>query len=100
MLKWLYRVLQFGDYGLTGYLVIEGFASRQEIQDLKARAEELVEGFNPASTSSVFSTRNQARVSLIRILTPHFGALRVNQIGTASRRKQGSCIGRRRTASM
>ena len=48
-------LLYFG----TGFLAIPGFSSPQEISDLRKRAEELVDGFDPSSSSSVFSTRNQ-----------------------------------------
>ncbi|EIE24756.1 phytanoyl-CoA dioxygenase [Coccomyxa subellipsoidea C-169] len=42
-----------------GFLVLEGFASPDEVADLRQRAGELVEGFEPA-TRSVFSTKSQA----------------------------------------
>lgn len=42
-----------------GFLVLEGFASTSEVEDLRQRAKELVEGFDPA-TRSVFSTKSQA----------------------------------------
>lgn len=41
-----------------GFLVIEGFATTSEVEDLRERAKELVEGFDPA-TRSVFSTKSQ-----------------------------------------
>lgn len=42
----------------TGFLVIEGFASPSEVAEVRQRAAELVEGFEPA-TRSVFSTKSQ-----------------------------------------
>lgn len=41
-----------------GFLVVEGFASPEEVAQLKRRGEELVEAWNPSNVS-VFSTRNQ-----------------------------------------
>lgn len=45
-----------------GFLVVPGFASKQEVAALRARAGELVEGFDPESIS-IFSTKddNQAQ---------------------------------------
>ncbi|KAL4457864.1 hypothetical protein ABPG75_012729 [Micractinium tetrahymenae] len=41
-----------------GFLVVEGFASPEEVAELKRRGEELVAGWDPASIS-IFSTRDQ-----------------------------------------
>lgn len=45
----------------AGFLVIKDFASPEDVAALKARAEELLESFDPAAVPSIFSTRNQAR---------------------------------------
>ncbi len=54
---------QLAAYERDGFLLIEGFASREECQRLKRRAEELVADFDPQVAISVFSTREQTRVS-------------------------------------
>ena len=41
-----------------GFLVLENFASPEEVQRLRSRAETLVDGFNPESVS-IFSTKSQ-----------------------------------------
>ena len=46
-----------------GFLVVEGFASEAECDRLRARAEELVQKFDPASVVSVFSTHEQSRTT-------------------------------------
>ena len=51
----------------TGFLAIPGFASTQEVVALRERAAKLVDGFDPFSSSSVFSTRNQVRGSTIYV---------------------------------
>lgn len=43
----------------AGFLVLDNHARPEEIAELRQRAQELVDGFNP-ETISVFSTRNQA----------------------------------------
>ncbi|KAK9918248.1 hypothetical protein WJX75_002555 [Coccomyxa subellipsoidea] len=50
---------QLDAYHRDGFLVIEGFASPSEVAEVRQRAAELVEGFQPA-TRSVFSTKSQA----------------------------------------
>lgn len=42
-----------------GYLVLEDFKSAAEIATLRARADAIVADFDPASTRSVFTTRDQ-----------------------------------------
>ena len=54
---------QLASYERDGFLVIENFASREECERLKRRAEELVRDFDPRGGASIFSTREQARVS-------------------------------------
>jgi phytanoyl-CoA hydroxylase len=54
---------QFASYERDGFLVMENFASREECERLKRRAEELVRNFDPLGGASIFSTREQTRVS-------------------------------------
>src|SRR5262247_3393378 len=54
---------QLASYERDGFLVIEDFAGREECERLKRRAEDLVRDFDPRSGASIFSTREQARVS-------------------------------------
>lgn len=43
-----------------GYIVLPDFKSAAEIAQLRARAEAIVEDFDPSSTRSIFTTREQA----------------------------------------
>ena len=54
---------QLSDYGRDGFLVLEGFVAASECDRLRARADELVEEFEPGEEVSVFTTRGQARKS-------------------------------------
>ncbi|KAJ4709748.1 Phytanoyl-CoA dioxygenase [Melia azedarach] len=45
-----------------GYIVLESFASNEEIDSMRKRMDELLDGFD-CSTSSVFSTKNQQKVT-------------------------------------
>jgi len=54
---------QLASYERNGFLVIEDFASREECERLKRRAEELVRDFDPRGLISIFSTREQIRMS-------------------------------------
>jgi len=54
---------QLEQYRDAGFLVLEGFASEGECERLRARAEELVQEFDPAEVVSVFSTREQNRLT-------------------------------------
>ncbi|KAH0668742.1 hypothetical protein KY289_023235 [Solanum tuberosum] len=49
--------LQFFDS--NGYLVLESFASQEEIQSMRKRMEQLLDEFDCSSDASVFSTKNQ-----------------------------------------
>jgi phytanoyl-CoA hydroxylase len=51
------------DYKDRGYLVLEGFASESECDELRARAEQLVQEFDPAEVVSIFSTHEQNRLT-------------------------------------
>lgn len=44
-----------------GYVVIPGFKAMEEIAQLRQRAAEIVNEFDPASTRSIFTTKDQAR---------------------------------------
>lgn len=48
-------------YREQGFLVLPGFRSAERVAALRARAEAIVEAFDPASHHSVFSTQDQAR---------------------------------------
>ncbi len=50
------------DYQEQGFLVIEGFADEASCDLLRARAEELVQVFDPADVVSIFSTKEQNRL--------------------------------------
>ena len=54
---------QLDSYQNNGYLVIEEFAQEVECDRLRARAEELVQEFDPAEVVSIFTTREQNRIA-------------------------------------
>lgn len=54
---------QIAEYRKTGVLVLENFAGESDCDRLRARAEELVQEFDPAEIVSVFSTREQNRIA-------------------------------------
>lgn len=54
---------QLDDYAANGFLVIDGFASQQECDDLRERASQLVQQFEPAEVMSIFTTHEQSRVT-------------------------------------
>jgi phytanoyl-CoA hydroxylase len=54
---------QLQDYDKNGFLVVEGFAEERECDELRARAEALVQQFEPAEIVSIFSTHEQNRVA-------------------------------------
>src|SRR5687767_501800 len=54
---------QLDSYDERGFLVIEGFADDSSCDLLRARAEQLVQEFDPAEVVSIFSTREQNRVA-------------------------------------
>lgn len=54
---------QLDEYLANGFLVIEGFASEQECDELRLRAEQLIREFEPAEVVSIFSTHEQSRVA-------------------------------------
>jgi phytanoyl-CoA hydroxylase len=54
---------QVQQYREAGFLVLEGFADQGECNRLRARAEQLVQEFDPAEVVSIFSTREQGRTT-------------------------------------
>jgi len=54
---------QRDQYGRDGYIVIPDFKSADEIARLRARAEAIVDAFDPAESRAIFTTRDQARAS-------------------------------------
>lgn len=54
---------QLAQYNENGFLVIEGFADESDCDLLRARAMELVQEFDPAEVVSIFSTREQNRLT-------------------------------------
>ncbi|HWS90476.1 MAG TPA: phytanoyl-CoA dioxygenase family protein [Pyrinomonadaceae bacterium] len=54
---------QLAAYGRDGFLVLEEFVAGEECDRLRARADELVEEFEPGEVVSIFTTREQARRS-------------------------------------
>ncbi|RAL38015.1 hypothetical protein DM860_000709 [Cuscuta australis] len=53
--------LQF--FNAQGYLVLESFSAAEEIESMRTRMEELLDGFDCSSTTSVFSTKNQKQTT-------------------------------------
>jgi phytanoyl-CoA hydroxylase len=54
---------ELDSYHRNGFLVIENFVDDGECNQLRKRAEELVEEFEPAGLLSLFSTREQNRIA-------------------------------------
>ena len=54
---------QLQQYNEQGFLVIENFAAQSDCDLLRARAEELVQAFDPAEVVSIFSTHEQNRLT-------------------------------------
>lgn len=54
---------QLNEYRDRGFFVLDGLASEQECDELRVRAEELVQQFDPAEIVSIFSTHEQNRLS-------------------------------------
>eukprot|EP00238_Polyblepharides_amylifera_P006257 CAMPEP_0196580662 /NCGR_PEP_ID=MMETSP1081-20130531/29884_1 /TAXON_ID=36882 /ORGANISM="Pyramimonas amylifera, Strain CCMP720" /LENGTH=338 /DNA_ID=CAMNT_0041900587 /DNA_START=83 /DNA_END=1099 /DNA_ORIENTATION=+ len=50
---------QISFFESEGYLVLEDFASAEECRQLRSRAGEIVEEFQPGPTTSIFSSKNQ-----------------------------------------
>jgi phytanoyl-CoA hydroxylase len=60
---------QLSDYRDRGFLVLEGFASEKECDELRTRADELVQAFDPSEIVSIFSTHEQNRLTNEYFLT-------------------------------
>ncbi len=56
-------VEQLATYERDGFLVVENFATPEECEALKQRAEELVAAFDPQGMISIFTTKEQTRAS-------------------------------------
>jgi phytanoyl-CoA hydroxylase len=54
---------QVEQYNEQGYLVLERFADNESCDQLRARAEEMVEAFDPSEVVSIFSTHEQNRLT-------------------------------------
>ena len=54
---------QLTDYRDNGFLVLDHFVDEADCDRLRARAEELVHAFDPAEVVSIFSTREQNRLT-------------------------------------
>jgi phytanoyl-CoA hydroxylase len=54
---------QLSDYRDRGFLVLENFATAAQCGELRARANELVQEFDPAEIVSIFSTHEQNRLT-------------------------------------
>src|SRR5918911_76139 len=54
---------QLSSYERDGFLVLEDFVAGGECDRLRARADELVEAFEPGEVLSIFTTREQTRRS-------------------------------------
>lgn len=54
---------QLERYQRDGFLLLEGFATDEECDALRARAEEMVQAFEPADVVSIFTTHEQSRVA-------------------------------------
>src|SRR5215207_3603320 len=54
---------QVAHYNERGYLLLEGFADETECDALRARAEEMIQKFDPAELVSIFSTHKQNRLT-------------------------------------
>ena len=62
-LEQIIRSNQISDYDKQGYLVLEEFVEESECDALRARAEEMVQEFDPAEVVSIFSTHEQNRLT-------------------------------------
>ena len=54
---------QLAQYQEQGYLVLERFVSEADCDRLRARAQEMVQEFDPQEVVSVFSTHEQNRLT-------------------------------------
>jgi len=56
-------VAQLNQYRDNGFLVLEGFADAEDCDRQRARAEALVQEFDPSEVVSIFSTKEQNRLT-------------------------------------
>lgn len=54
---------QLEQYKTDGFLVVEGFIDGRQCDQLRARAAELVQDFDPAGLVSIFTTHEQSRIA-------------------------------------
>jgi phytanoyl-CoA hydroxylase len=54
---------QVAQYHDAGFLVLEGFAGESACDELRARAEQMVQEFDPREVVSIFSTQEQNRLT-------------------------------------
>ena len=54
---------ELNQYSRDGFLVLEGFADEETCDRLRARAEQLVQEFDPKEVVSIFSTHEQNRLT-------------------------------------
>ncbi|PON78786.1 Phytanoyl-CoA dioxygenase [Parasponia andersonii] len=54
---------QLHSFHSDGYIVMESFASGEEIENLRKRMEELLNQFDYSTTASIFSTKNQQKLT-------------------------------------
>jgi phytanoyl-CoA hydroxylase len=54
---------QLAHYNERGFLVLESFATHNACDQLRSRAEQMVQEFDPAEVVSIFSTREQNRLT-------------------------------------
>lgn len=83
---------QLAAWERDGFLVVEDFVTPERCDELKARAEELIAGFDPDTITSIFSTNEQTRTSddyflesgdKIRFFVEEEDTRTVNKIGHA-----------------
>ena len=54
---------QLNDYHAHGFAVVQNFASEAECDELRGRAEAMIQQFDPAEVVSIFSTNEQNRLT-------------------------------------
>lgn len=55
--------VQLQSFETDGYIVMESFASGEEIERMRKRMEQLLDEFDCSSTASIFSTKNQQQTT-------------------------------------
>ena len=54
---------QISSFNKDGYLVVENFLEKEQRELLINRAKDMIDDFDPTSTSSIFTTNEQERAS-------------------------------------